>query len=56
MHSVIGLEKFYGSFGFVSIDEKELPPTIRDRFAWAGGEMEGANVNPMRREAGPVSS
>lgn len=56
MHSVIGLEKFYGSFGFVSIDEKELPPTIRDRFAWAGGEMEGANVNPMRRDAGPVSS
>jgi len=56
MHSVIGLEKFYGSFGFVPIDEKEIPPTIRERFAWAGGEMEGANVNPMRREAGPISS
>ncbi|PKG31159.1 GNAT family N-acetyltransferase, partial [Methanoregula sp.] len=27
MHSVIGLEKFYGSFGFVPIDEKEIPPT-----------------------------
>jgi PAS domain-containing protein/predicted GNAT family acetyltransferase len=56
MHSVIGLEMFYGSYGFVSISEKELPPTIRDRFAWAGGEMEGANVDPMRRDAGPVSS
>jgi signal transduction histidine kinase/predicted GNAT family acetyltransferase len=54
MHSVLGLDGFYGTFGFVPIDEKELPQTIRDRFAWAGGEMEGANVRPMKREPSPV--
>jgi signal transduction histidine kinase len=54
MHSVWDLAKFYGNFGFVPIDEKELPPTIRERFAWAGGEMEGANVRPMRRDPKPV--
>ena len=50
MHSVWDLTKFYGNFGFAPINEKELPPTIRERFAWAGGEMEGANVRPMRRD------
>jgi len=50
MHSVRDLTNFYGNYGFVPIDEKELPPTIRERFAWAGGEMEGANVRPMRRD------
>ncbi len=53
MHSVWDLTKFYGNFGFVPIDEKELPPTIRERFAWAEGEMEGANVRPMRRDPNP---
>lgn len=50
MHSVKNLTGFYGHYGFVPILEKELPPTIRDRFAWAQGEMEGANVAPMMRE------
>ncbi|MFA4825229.1 MAG: ATP-binding protein [Methanoregula sp.] len=54
MHSVWNLTKFYGNYGFVSIDEKELPPTIRERFAWAQGEMEGANVRPMRRDPIPA--
>jgi len=54
MHSVLGLDGFYSTFGFVPIEEKELPQTIRDRFAWAGGEMEGANVRPMKREPTPV--
>ncbi|MDO9549629.1 MAG: ATP-binding protein [Methanoregula sp.] len=54
MHSVWNLTKFYGNFGFVPIDEKELPPTIRERFAWAQGEMEGANVRPMRRDPTPI--
>ncbi|MDP2797066.1 MAG: ATP-binding protein [Methanoregula sp.] len=54
MHSVWNLSKFYGNYGFVQIDEKELPPTIRERFAWAGGEMEGANVRPMKRDPAPV--
>jgi len=53
MHSVWDLTKFYGNFGFVPINEKELPPTIRERFAWAEGEMEGANVRPMRRDPTP---
>lgn len=53
MHSVWDLTKFYGNYGFVPIDEKELPPTIRERFAWAEGEMEGANVRPMRRDPTP---
>jgi len=53
MHSVWDLTKFYGNYGFVPIDEKELPPTIRERFAWAQGEMEGANVRPMKRNPTP---
>ena len=53
MHSVWDLTKFYGNYGFVPINEKELPPTIRERFAWAEGEMEGANVRPMRRDPTP---
>jgi signal transduction histidine kinase len=54
MHSVRNLEKFYGSYGFVPIDEKELPASIQERFAWAQGEMEGANVLPMKRIPPPV--
>jgi PAS domain S-box-containing protein len=49
MHSVLNLTGFYGHYGFVSIEEDELPPTIRERYAWAQGEMEGANVAPMMR-------
>jgi signal transduction histidine kinase/predicted GNAT family acetyltransferase len=49
MHSVKNLTGFYSQYGFVSIAESELPPSIRDRYAWAEGEMEGANVAPMKR-------
>ncbi|WP_292364142.1 MULTISPECIES: GNAT family N-acetyltransferase [unclassified Methanoculleus] len=52
MHSVRNLVDFYGEYGFISIPESDLPPTIRARFAFALGEMEGANVQPMRRAAG----
>lgn len=51
MHSVLHLVDFYRQFGFIPIGEKDLPPTIRDRYAWAGGELEGADVRPMRRDA-----
>ncbi|MEI6840970.1 MAG: ATP-binding protein [Methanomicrobiales archaeon] len=51
MHSVLHLVDFYRQFGFIPIEEKDLPPTIRDRYAWAGGELEGADVRPMRRDA-----
>jgi len=53
MHSVRNLVDFYGAYGFMSIPESALPPTIRARFAFALGEMEGANVQPMRRVRGP---
>ncbi len=50
MHSVLNLTDFYGKFGFVPIGEDDLPPTIKERFAFAGGQLEGANVQPMKRE------
>jgi PAS domain S-box-containing protein len=53
MHAVRDLTGFYRHFGFEPIDESVLPPTIRERYAWAGGEMEGANVCPMKRNLGP---
>jgi PAS domain S-box-containing protein len=53
MHSVRNLTDFYEQYGFIRIDEKELPPMIRERYAWAGGELEGANVCPMRRDVPP---
>jgi predicted GNAT family N-acyltransferase len=49
MHSVRNLTRFYSQYGFVIIAENELPPSIQERYAWAGGEMEGANVAPMKR-------
>jgi len=49
MHSTLELVGFYGSFGFVSIPESDLPPTIRARFNFAMGDMKGANVQPMMR-------
>jgi len=49
MHSTLELVGFYGSFGFVPIPESDLPPTIRARFNFALGDMEGANVQPMMR-------
>jgi PAS domain S-box-containing protein len=49
MHSVRNLTGFYSQYGFVTISEKDLPPSIQERYAWAGGEMEGANVAPMKR-------
>jgi len=51
MHSVRNLTRFYKHYGFVPISEEELPPSIRKRFEWAVGEMEGANVCPMKRAA-----
>ncbi len=50
MHSVLNLTGFYARYGFILIPEDELPPTIRERYAWAEGEMEGANVAPMMRK------
>jgi GNAT superfamily N-acetyltransferase len=49
MHSVTGLEPFYRTFGFEVIPEKDLPPVIRDRYAFAEGHLEEAQVTPMKR-------
>ena len=53
MHSVKNLTGFYSQYGFITIAENELPPSIRERYAWAEGEMEGANVSPMKRSPHP---
>jgi nucleotide-binding universal stress UspA family protein/predicted GNAT family acetyltransferase len=52
MYAVAGLEPFYGGFGFMAIPESRLPPTIRARYEWAGGDMQAAEVTPMMRPAG----
>ena len=53
MHSTTELVTFYGQYGFVPISESELPSTIRARFDFAMGEMQGSNVQPMKRAADP---
>jgi len=52
MHSTLDLTGFYRTFGFIPIGEQELPPSIRDRFSFADGELVGANVSPMKRDPG----
>ena len=52
MYAVRHLTGFYAGFGFVPIPEKELPPAIRERYTWAAGNLEGAEVQPMVRRAG----
>jgi nucleotide-binding universal stress UspA family protein len=51
MHSTLDLVPFYRTFGFEPIPEHALPQSIRKRFEFAGGNMAGANVAPMRRPA-----
>ncbi len=52
MYAVESLTGLYAEFGFISIPERDLPPPIRERYTWAAGNMEGAEVRPMRRRAG----
>jgi nucleotide-binding universal stress UspA family protein/GNAT superfamily N-acetyltransferase len=49
MHSTLALVRFYSSFGFEAIPESALPESIKERFNFAGGEMQGSNVSPMKR-------
>jgi nucleotide-binding universal stress UspA family protein/predicted GNAT family acetyltransferase len=49
MHSTLELVLFYRGFGFEPIPERELPPTIRDRYSFALGDLRSAQVQPMRR-------
>jgi len=50
IHSTIVLISFYKTFGFTPIPEEQLPKSIRDRFIFCFGEMQGCNVCPMVRE------
>ncbi len=52
MHSTLELVPFYRTFGFEPIPEEELPPTIRERYTFAMGDMQAAHVQPMRRAHG----
>lgn len=53
MYSVKHLTDFYSVYGFKELPEKDLPEGVRKRYSWALGNMEGANVVPMKREATP---
>lgn len=52
MYAVRHLTGFYAQFGFEPVPEKALPPVIRERYTWAAGNLEGADVQPMCRKAG----
>jgi nucleotide-binding universal stress UspA family protein/GNAT superfamily N-acetyltransferase len=49
MYAVLPLVNFYSSLGFEPIAEHDLPETIRERYAWAMGDMNAADVCPMKR-------
>lgn len=51
MYAVLHLEPFYRKFGFIPVPEYALPPAIRERYTWATGNLEGADVIPMHRPA-----
>jgi N-acetylglutamate synthase-like GNAT family acetyltransferase len=53
IHSTLVLIRFYKTFGFTLIPEDQLPTTIRERFLFCFGEMEGCNICPMVRQ-GPA--
>lgn len=52
IHSTLPLVGFYGRLGFEPIPEARLPATIKERFLFCFGEMEGCNVAPMMRGPG----
>jgi hypothetical protein len=52
MYAVSHLVGFYAKFGFGKIPENDLPPAVRERYTWAAGNLEGAEVQPMVRRAG----
>ena len=50
IHSTLVLISFYKTFGWTPIPEDKLPRSVKDRFNFCFGEMEGCNVCPMVRE------
>ena len=49
MHATLELVDFYSTLGFVPLPEDERPPTVKEQFAFALDNLEGANACPMRR-------
>jgi N-acetylglutamate synthase-like GNAT family acetyltransferase len=54
IHSTIVLISFYRTFGFSPIPEDQLPRSIKERFLFCFGEMQGCNVCPMVRNGAAV--
>ena len=52
MYAVRNLTDYYARFQFETVPERDLPASIRERYQWAAGNLEGADVQPMRRRAG----
>ena len=52
MYSLRSLADFYMRFGFKAIPENQLPGSVQERYRWAAGNLAGADVVPMRRDAG----
>ncbi len=52
MYAVRELVGFYAKVGFLPIPEHELPGSVRERYRWAKGNMEGVDVQPMHRPGG----
>jgi nucleotide-binding universal stress UspA family protein/GNAT superfamily N-acetyltransferase len=49
MHATLELVDFYKTLGFIPIGEHKLPHSIMERFDFADGDLEGADVQPMQR-------
>jgi len=49
LHSTLELIGFYSTCGFRPVPEKKLPPTIRERFNFCMGSMDGCGICPMLR-------
>jgi N-acetylglutamate synthase-like GNAT family acetyltransferase len=56
IHSTLALILFYKTLGFSPIPEDQLPKSIRERFVFCFGEMQGCNVCPMVRMPGAKPS
>jgi len=52
MYAISSLEGFYARFGFEPIPESSLPQSVQERYRWASGNLDGAEVLPMRRRPG----
>ncbi|MCQ8893464.1 MAG: GNAT family N-acetyltransferase [Methanolinea sp.] len=49
LHSTRELVDFYGEYGFFPVAEEDLPPSIRQRFDFAMGNLPAIDLQPMKR-------